>query len=181
MTDKKSSKGKSVAYKSLRLSEKNCMDIQSIYKLRYEAKGNAGQPLSSYDQFRVVAGQFARFACGAGIIDPRDIWKAGTVYEAITHLSLARVFIQNFQIISTCTTVTAKAMHLKQLSKAAERYFTGKEGHGVDCKNAADVYEYLSSVFNASKIEGRRLSRRHRAIQHRIENSTILVPFLSEL
>ena len=50
------------SYKGLILTLKNNADILRIYELFWKCKDDLGQPMGTFDQFRVRIGQYARFA-----------------------------------------------------------------------------------------------------------------------
>lgn len=64
-------------YAGLKLSAENCSDVKHVYELKFLAKENAGQPVTTYQQFRTVVGQFARFCCVKGAVKVEDLYKRG--------------------------------------------------------------------------------------------------------
>lgn len=164
-------------YSSLKLNETNNSDMSRMFTLTYEAKRNAGQPISSYEQFKVVVGQYARFCCVAGKVDAKNLWKEGQLFSAVADMDSVRAFMQYFQLRGMHTTNTSKAHHLRNLCHAAEIYFTGgDENAAVLRRRVLECAQYLNSVFNAEKTRGRQMSRLRQDVHERIARVAILLP-----
>ncbi len=111
------------AYKGLLVNAGNCEDVQEIFENNWKSKRSLGQPISSYDQFRVAVGQLCRFAVATNVCSPHGLYNKGSVYALMTNSPAVKAFIGYFQIRSTAGTVMCKAMHLVQLAKGAYTFF----------------------------------------------------------
>lgn len=167
-----------VGYASLKINELNNLDMKRIFTLRYEAKKNAGQPVGTYEQLKTAVGQFARLCCVKGAVQAEDLWKEGELFALITDMEAVRGFMQYFQLRGMHSTTSCKALHLKTLCDSAETFFSAAQTReqAVLRRKAAETGQYLSSVMNAEKTEGRRQSRIRRTLEDRIARAVILFP-----
>ena len=109
--NKQVSKGKS-AYVGLALDHKNNFDIEEIYGIRWRSKADLGQNMGTYDQFRLVVGQYARFAVAAKLANIIELWEKGQLYGIICHFKAVKAFIRQFELRASAGTVMNKAFHL---------------------------------------------------------------------
>ncbi len=147
-------KGK-IAYQGLSVSEKNSEDMKSMFNVGWQAKVSLGQPITTYDQVRVVIGQFARFCVAASLCDVADLWKEGALFNLSCSMDASRAFLNYFQIRGAAGTVMCKAMHLKTMAHYADSHFA-KNGAVKNRGMLSAISEYLTSVSRANKTESRR-------------------------
>ena len=156
-------------YLGLALSVRNNADLEAIFKSKYEAKYVRGQPITTFHQLRACIGQFARFSVVFRVLRKKEVCESGALFKAVGRLALVKLFLSNFQLRASSSTVLCKAMHLKTLSIHAESYFIGK-GEERPAANAAVVTEYLRTVCSAEKTETRRgaasMQREEVRVQH---------------
>lgn len=146
-----------------------------MFTLTYEAKRNAGQPTSSYGQFKVVVGQYARFCCFARKVDAENLWKERQLLSAVAGLDQVRAFMRYFQLRGMHTTITSNAHHLRYLCLSAETYFTGgDENAAVLRRKVLERAQYLNSVFNAEKTKRKQTSRLRPDVHEQIRRVAIL-------
>ena len=95
-----------------------------IYELFWKCKDDLGQSMTSFDQFRVVIGQYARFAVFIRLCTAKSLYKTGMLCRILCSLNVVELFIGGFQIQGSCRTVMNKAVHLARLALHADTYYS---------------------------------------------------------
>ena len=143
------------AYQGVLVTPQNNPDMKCIYEISWKSREDLGQPMGTFEQFRVVVGQYARFAIASGMFRPSQLCKKGTLCDALCSLPAVQAFIRYFEIRSAAGTVMNKAFHLLRLARYATTYFT-ERNCSVQQGQIQNIIEYLKGVARVFKSESRR-------------------------
>lgn len=165
-------KGKS-GYVGLALTPKNNADMKEMFNIRWKSKADLGQPLSTYDQFRIAVGQYARFAVAAELCKAELLCEKGGLYRIACSMDAMQAFIRHFDLRGAAGTVMNKAFHLHRLCVFADSYFArnnDRERQGkIEC-----ISEYLHSTQKAFKTESRKMATLRKSEENRIGSGAYL-------
>ena len=145
------------AYQGVSVTPQNNPDMKCIYEISWKSREYLGQPMGTFEQFRVVFGQYARSAIASGMFRPSQLYKKGILCDALCRLPAVRAFIRYFEIRSVAGTVMNKAFHFLLLARYATIYFTERNG-SVQQSQILNIIEYLKRVSRVLKSEFRRLA-----------------------
>ncbi len=90
------------AYQGLLMNEKNCDDMKTMFQIRWESRVALGQSLGTYDQFRVVVGQFSRFSVALRLCSAPKLCRKGSLFDLVCNMSAVKAFIGFFQVSKCC-------------------------------------------------------------------------------
>lgn len=160
-------------YQGIPITPKNNSDMMRIYELSWKSREDLGQSMGTYEQFRIVVGQYSRFAIAARICPPNSLWKTGMLFNILCSIKCVQAFIRAFQIRSSAGTVMNKALHLIKLARYADSYFAEKispekRGH------LSSIVEYLHGVARTNKNECRRQASERKEEALRSESNVYL-------
>jgi hypothetical protein len=127
----------------------------TIFKDRYEPKFTRTQATNSFDQLRVCLGQYARFCVVYRVMPADQVYRKGSLFNAVCASRVLKLFLSNFQVRASASTVLSKATHLKVLATYAQSYFRERSDE-IRVTQAVSVIQYLRSVCAAEKMESRR-------------------------
>ena len=145
------------AYQGVSVTPQNNPDMKCIYEISWKSREDLGQPMGTFEQFRVVVGQYARFAIASGMFRPSQLCKKGILCDALCSLPAVQAFIRYFEIRSAAGTVMNKAFHLLRLARYATTFFT-ERNCSVQQGQILNIIEYLKGVARVFKSESRRLA-----------------------
>ena len=161
------------AYQGLNLTHRNNADVKKIYRVRWQSKADLGQSVGTYEQFRIVVGQYARFAVAAKMCHLDELCRPGALFEIICNLTAVQSFIRYFDIRSAAGTVMNKAFHLLVLSKFAKSHF-GEVNNSVRQGTMISIIEYLHATAKAFKNECRRQASIRKESETRVGSGNFL-------
>ncbi len=161
------------AYQGIIITHSNSEDMKSIYNIVWKSKYDLGQRIGTYHQFRIVVGQYARFAVASKMCSANGLCQAGGLFGMMCSLPSVTAFIRYFEIRSAAGTVMNKAWHLIRLGKFAFSYF---ERNKLPTRKGEveHVIEYLRGVAKAFKNESRRLASLRKNDESRIGSAMYL-------
>jgi hypothetical protein len=160
-------------YLGLSLLVRNNHDLETIFKDRYEPKFTRAQATNSFDQLRVCLGQYARFCVVYRVMPADQVYRKGSLFNAVCASRVLKLFLSNFQVRASASTVLSKATHLKVLATYAQSYFRQRNDE-IRVNQAVSVIQYLRSVCAAEKMESRRGTARMQQEDARNELGTLL-------
>lgn len=163
------------AYKGLTVTPDNCEDMLYMYNLHFKKKIDLGQPKTTWEQFRLLVGQFCRYGVAFKIAKLTTLYRPGNVMALVQYISCADAFLQYFEIRGTSGTVQNKAAHLIRLCELAIGFF-GAQGKEQIVGQIKAVQAYVRSVAKAHKYETRRQACERREEEHRIETAVLIQP-----
>lgn len=147
-------KGKA-AYQGVPVTPENNPDMQRIYDQSWRSREDLGQPMGTFQQFRIVVGQYCRFAIAAGMCRPAQICNRGILCDILCSMPAVQAFMQYFEIRSAAGTVMNKAHHLVRLGRYAVQYYK-QQNCSLQEGQMIAVLEYLRGVAKVFKTETRR-------------------------
>ena len=154
-TNNSDSKQMKRPYQGLVLTPKNNSDLLRIYELFWKCRDDLGQSMGTFDQFRTVIGQYARFSVAVQLCTAKVVSKPGMLCRILCSIKAVEAFIRGFQIRSSAGTVMNKAVHLARLARYADSYFA-ERNESEKCGHIRCIVEYLNGVARCNKNECRR-------------------------
>lgn len=131
--------------------------------------------MGTYEQFRTVVGQYARFAIAARICSAKTFREAGMLCSILRSIKGVQAFSRSFQIRISACTVMNKAVHLIRLARYADGYFFQRkisESQG----NIRCIVECLNSIASSNKNECRRQAALRKQEKLRDGSNKYLLP-----
>lgn len=165
-------KGRS-GYAGLVLNPQNNNDMREMFNIRWKSKADLGQPLGTFEQFRIVVGQYSRFVVAAGLCTANSLCERGCLYRVACSYSAIQAFIRHFDLRAAAGTVMNKAFHLHRLCAFADAYF-GRVHNAEKQGNIDVIAEYLQGAQKAFKTESRKMATLRKAEETRIGSGCYL-------
>ena len=153
-------------FKSINVNEENNKDVGYIGDACFGNIARNGEGAESWDQFRIVTGQFLRACVAYHRVDLNNAWRPGAFLKVASDKFIFQAFLQHFTGRAAAASVMNKAKLLGRFAKGAILFFSKKELYAEPSENRAmqakmeETLIYLNQMANEnSKVSKIKRSR----------------------